>query len=73
MRIVQIGDIHISDNRIKEFEILLEQLAESVNSKNPDLIIFTGDMFINRDKLSPKQVELARKFFKQDLKECEKY
>lgn len=67
MKIAHIGDIHISDSRITEFEVLLNQLAEEIKRNSPDLIICVGDLFIHRDRLSPKQVELARKFFKESL------
>ena len=68
MRIAQIGDIHISDSRIKEFEIMLDDLATCIVKQEPEVVVFTGDAFIHRDKLSPKQVELARVFFKEKLK-----
>ncbi len=69
MKIIQIGDIHISETRINEFEILLKQLTDRIKEKNPDLIINTGDMFVHRDRLTPKQVELARILVKEHLKD----
>ncbi len=63
MKIAQVADIHIQDNRIQEFEIMIPQLIESINSYNPDVTAFCGDMFIHRDRLSPKQVELCRMFY----------
>ncbi len=67
MRIGHIADIHISDHRGEEFRLMLAQLATSLRNKNLDLIVFAGDMFIHRDKLTPLQVELTRKFFMKDL------
>lgn len=69
MKISHFADIHISDSRIQEFEEVLDQLGESIKEQNPDLVVFSGDMFIHRDKLSPKQVQLTRKFFKETLKD----
>jgi len=67
MKIAHLADIHISDARIQEFEKLLGQLGESIVENSPDLVVFAGDMFIHRDKLSPKQVQLTRQFFKEIL------
>ncbi|MCK9369408.1 AAA family ATPase [Candidatus Dojkabacteria bacterium] len=68
MRIAQIADIHISETRSKEFEVLLAQLAKSIVHENPDIVVFCGDLFMHRDKLTPEQVKLANIFFKQQLK-----
>ena len=68
MKIAHLADIHISDGRMEEFEVMLEILGDSIISCSPNLIVFAGDMFIHRDKLSPKQVELTRWFFKHKLK-----
>jgi len=67
MKVAHFADIHISDARIQEFEKILGQLGKQVREQNPDLIVFAGDMFVHRDKLSPKQVQLTRKFFKETL------
>jgi len=67
MRTAHIADIHISDSRIEEFELMLQKLGEDIKSHSPDLVVFSGDMFIHRDKLSPKQVQLTRKFFHKIL------
>lgn len=69
MKIAHFADIHVSDARISEFERILTQLGTSIVEQGPDLIIFAGDMFIHRDKLSPKQVQLTRELFKSTLKE----
>lgn len=63
MKFVQVGDIHIDEARAAEFEEMLIDLANSIISQNPDYIIFTGDLFIHRDRLTPNQVKLARNFF----------
>ena len=68
MNIVHVADIHISESRITEFKVLIKQLADKIKSHNPDLIVFSGDMFTHRDTLTPSQVELARDFFKEHLK-----
>ncbi len=67
MKIAHVADIHISDARIDEFTKMLDQLADSIKQNNPDLIVFAGDMFIHRDKLSQMQVQLTREFFLEKL------
>ena len=69
MKVAQVGDIHISDGRLSEWKILLKQIADSILQKKPDLVVFTGDMFVHRDRLSQMQVELCRQFFKDYLGE----
>ncbi len=68
MKTVQVGDIHIIDNRAQEFSELLKDLSDKIDSLKPDLIVFTGDFFINRDVLTNSQVELCRRFLLDDLK-----
>jgi len=67
MKVIQIADLHISDSRMLEFEEMVIQLADKIKEQNSDLIVFAGDLFVHRDRLSPKQVELARKLFKEYL------
>lgn len=67
MKIAQVGDIHVSDGRILEWNVLLKQIADSIIAKQPDLLVFTGDMFIHRDRLSQMQVNYCRRFFKDYL------
>jgi len=67
MKIAHLADIHVSDSRAQEFKQVLDQLGESITQSNPDVVVFAGDMFIHRDRLSPKQVELTRQFFKETL------
>lgn len=73
MKIVQIGDIHVPETRIKEFEEMLPELAKSIRDEKPDLVVITGDLVVHRDRLTPKQVELIRKFVKEDLFGIEKF
>jgi len=63
MRICQIADLHISENRAEEFESIVDDLIESINKHHVDHVIFCGDMFVHRGRLSPQQVLLARKLF----------
>jgi DNA repair exonuclease SbcCD ATPase subunit/DNA repair exonuclease SbcCD nuclease subunit len=63
MRICQIADLHISENRAEEFEVIIDDIIKSVNENNVDYVIFCGDMFVHRGRLSPQQVLLARKLF----------
>lgn len=72
MKIAQVGDIHNSDGRISEWKVLNKQIADSILEHDPDIIVFTGDMFIHRDKLSQMQVSLCRKFFKEYLRDKKK-
>lgn len=67
MKIAHFADVHISTSKIEEFKVVLKQLTNKIKEQNPDLIIFSGDLFISRDQLSPAQVELARIFFKNYL------
>ena len=69
MKIAHIADIHISDARIQEFETLLLDLGNSIKEQKPDLVVFAGDMFVHRDKLSPKQIELTKRLFSDTLKD----
>ncbi|MEA4823364.1 MAG: metallophosphoesterase [Clostridiaceae bacterium] len=44
LRIVQISDVHVSDD---DHKTKLSDLAKMINSQEADLLIFTGDMFDN--------------------------
>jgi predicted MPP superfamily phosphohydrolase len=45
LRIVQISDLHIGS--FKGFDKQVEKAVSMVNAQNPDLILFTGDLFNN--------------------------
>lgn len=44
IRIVQVSDIQISDNYTTEH---FEKVVQAVNRQNPDIILFTGDLYEN--------------------------
>lgn len=60
MKIVHIADIHVQEGKIAEHVKLVKQLATAIHKQNPDLVVIAGDLFIHRDHLTPKQVELIR-------------
>lgn len=72
MKIVQVGDIHIPDKRIAEFDEMLSDLGARIDATNPDVVVITGDLFVHRNKLTNDQVRQARKFIKETLGKYEK-
>lgn len=57
LKIVQISDIHISDKYpVKK----LDKIVKKINQENPDIVIFTGDLFDNYAKY-PKAYEVTQK------------
>lgn len=57
LKVVQISDIQVSE----EYDTShLDQIIKKVNSENPDLIVFTGDLFDNYAKYS-HELEITQK------------
>jgi len=71
MKIAHFADIHVAPSRIDEFKELLEDLANSIKEQNPDVVVFAGDAFIHRDRLTQMQVQLLRWFLLELLKDYE--
>lgn len=60
LKVVQFGDLHYDNND------LLKDVVNSITKRNPDLILFTGDLLTDED-LTPK----ARKNLVNELKKLE--
>lgn len=74
-RIFHISDIHIRPlARHEEYLIVFDRLYKSMIKKGvsspQSLIVFTGDLFHEKDRLKPETVALARNFLKNLVKIC---
>ncbi|WP_430607329.1 hypothetical protein IGJ55_000750 [Enterococcus sp. AZ170] len=56
VKIVQLSDIHIQE---KYPVTQLEKIVTKVNNENPDIIVFTGDLFDNYAKYGPAEEVIA--------------
>lgn len=59
LKIVQFSDIHYGRTTLEED---LSSIIEEINYLNPDIIVFTGDMF-DKDSVSDEDVDLMIKYF----------
>ncbi|WP_455756210.1 metallophosphoesterase [Sulfurimonas sp.] len=57
LRIIQLSDLHLSKNVKLDY---LKSLVEKINSKNPDLVVFTGDIIQIPAKNLKKHFEIFR-------------
>ena len=59
LKIVQFSDIHISS---KTSEKYLQKIQKMINKQNPDIIIFTGDLYDNYEKYhdNPKVIRFLK-------------
>lgn len=62
IKIVHFSDIHYGTT-IKEKE--MQNIVKKINETNPDLVVFTGDLFENTYKINDKEVETITAYFKQ--------
>lgn len=56
VKVVQLSDIHIQENYPAA---QLEKIVTKVNNENPDIILFTGDLFDNYAKYGPVEEVIA--------------
>lgn len=56
VRIVQISDIEISDVYGVDY---LEKVVQKVNALNPDIVVFTGDLYANYWKYAPCEAVMS--------------
>lgn len=76
-RIFHLSDIHIRPlARHDEYRAVFDKVYESLQAegarKKGSLIVITGDIFHEKDKLKPETVDLCREFFKRLIRLCEK-
>jgi len=67
MKIVHFADVHASEQRSQEFDVMLKSFVEDVKKRcdpKDTVIVFCGDWGIYRDKLSPNQVKMLRNLIK---------
>lgn len=57
MRIAHLADIHIQDRRRPEYAAVFARLYESLRREAPDLIVVAGDVFDNKMRASPHNLE----------------
>jgi len=57
IKIVHLADIHIQDRRRNEYEKVFNKLYESLYNDAPSLITIVGDVFDNKMKASPHNLE----------------
>ena len=57
MRIAHLADIHVQDRRRLEYAAVFARLYESLRHEAPDLIVVAGDVFDNKMRASPHNLE----------------
>ena len=57
MKIAHLADIHIQDRRRTEYGKVFTKLYESLDKESPSLITVVGDVFDNKMKASPHNLE----------------
>lgn len=60
IKIVQFGDLHYSNND------LLKDVVNAITKRNPDLILFTGDLLSNEDLTPESRKKLVKELKKLD-------
>lgn len=60
IKIVQFGDLHYSNNA------LLKDVVNAITKRNPDLILFTGDLLSNEDLTPESRKKLVKELKKLD-------
>ena len=56
-RIAHLADIHIQDRRRAEYAAVFERLYESLRAEAPAIIVVAGDVFDNKMRASPHNLE----------------
>ena len=65
-KILSIGDVHIFNRkRHKEHLDVLKKLIETIKNQNIDLVYIGGDVVDSKARLSPEQVSVVGKYFKE--------
>lgn len=57
MRIAHLADIHVQDRRRVEYAAVFARLYESLRHEAPDLIVVAGDVFDNKMRASPHNLD----------------
>jgi DNA repair exonuclease SbcCD nuclease subunit len=57
MRIAHLADIHIQDRRRDEYAAVFARLYESLRKEAPDIIVVAGDVFDNKMRATPHNLE----------------
>src|SRR3989338_11628605 len=57
VRIAHLADIHIQDRRRAEYTLIFERLYASLTDEQPDVIVVAGDVFDNKMRASPHNLE----------------
>jgi len=64
-KIAALSDIHIKKDRRNEYKEIFEKLYTSLREKNPDIIVVAGDIFDDKMKASPHNIEDVLNFFRE--------
>ena len=62
VRIAHLGDIHVQDRRRDEYAIIFARLYESLKLESIDIIVVAGDVFDNKMRASPHNLEDVASF-----------
>jgi DNA repair exonuclease SbcCD ATPase subunit/UDP-2,3-diacylglucosamine pyrophosphatase LpxH len=62
MRIAHIADVHIQDRRREEYRVVFARLYESLRAEAPGIIVVAGDVFDNKMRASPHNLEDVAEF-----------
>lgn len=63
MRIVHISDLHIRNFKYySEYQETFNNLFKQVKQQNPDIIVFTGDLFHSKVNITGVAISLAKEF-----------
>lgn len=57
MRIAHLADIHIADRRREEYAAVFRALYQSLRETAPDLVVVAGDVFDNKMRASPHNIQ----------------
>ena len=57
IKIAHLADIHIQDRRRAEYALVFEKLYASLKPEQPDVIVVAGDVFDNKMRTSPHNLE----------------
>jgi DNA repair exonuclease SbcCD ATPase subunit/DNA repair exonuclease SbcCD nuclease subunit len=64
-KIAALSDIHIKKDRRNEYKEIFEKLYISLREENPDIIVVAGDIFDDKMKASPHNIEDVLNFFRE--------
>lgn len=62
LKIIQFSDLHYGTTF---FEKNLKNMVKEINSRNPDLVFFTGDLIDKEYKITTEEVEVISKYLKK--------